>query len=169
MLICDIMSGNQKLENSDMTCSSCGYMMGAFDKECLRCKQNPPQSVTPLPQTIQSIAAPDPMPPPVLPAAMMLCPACNNSMSRKARACPHCGESFEPPTEKRVLHLFLIVWAILNTLGVLTGTLKAFLLPDASANSSYVTVIVIVCAMWCYAAIWWAIARWYGRKIQAKR
>ena len=26
-----------------MTCSSCGYMMGPFDKECPRCKLNPPK------------------------------------------------------------------------------------------------------------------------------
>ena len=26
-----------------MTCSYCGYMMGAFDKECPRCKLNPPK------------------------------------------------------------------------------------------------------------------------------
>lgn len=161
-----------------MTCSSCGYMMGPFDKNCPRCQNLPRQSTRTQQNSPAQVSMPLPQAPlpeavaalqPALPASMMLCPACSHSMSRKARACPHCGESFEMPTEKKVFYVFLIVWAILNTLGVLSGTLSAFLLPAASSNANYGVAILVVVAMWVYAGMWWAIARWYGRRSQPKR
>ena len=161
-----------------MTCSSCGYMMGPFDKNCPRCQnlprqspmtqQNSPAQVSmPLPQAPLPEAAA--APPRALPASMMLCPACGNSMSRKARACPHCGESFEPPTEKKVFHIILIVWATINTLCALGVTVSGMATVAQSTSSDVPKVYAVVLIIaWSWAALWWAIARWYGRRSQPK-
>jgi RNA polymerase subunit RPABC4/transcription elongation factor Spt4 len=155
-----------------MTCSSCGYMMGPFDKNCPRC-QNLPRTAPPPPQTpVPQIPLSEPVQAttPALPATMMLCPACGKSMSRKARACPQCGESFEPPTEKKVFHIILIVWATINTLCALGVTIggMATVAQSTSSDVPKVYAIVLIVA-WSWAAMWWAIARWYGRRSQPKR
>lgn len=161
-----------------MTCSSCGYMMGPFDKNCPRCQNLPRQSTVrqqnspvqasmPLPQ--KSLPEAAAAPPSVLPASMMLCPACSHSMSRKARACPNCGESFEPPTEKKVFHIILIVWATLCSLGALAATVDGMAAVAQSTSSDVTKVFAVVAVIaWVWAAMWWAIARWYGRKSQPK-
>jgi hypothetical protein len=49
-----------------MTCSSCGYMMGPFDKNCPRCQNlprtAPPPPQTPLPEPPAAPAATEPVP-----------------------------------------------------------------------------------------------------------
>jgi RNA polymerase subunit RPABC4/transcription elongation factor Spt4 len=150
-----------------MTCSSCGYMMSPFDKNCPRC-QNLPRTAPPPPP----VALPEPpaAPAATLPATMMLCPSCGNSMSRKARACPQCGESFEPPTEKKVFHIILIVWATLCSLGALAATVDGMATVAQSTSSDVTKVFAVVAVIaWSWAAMWWAIARWYGRRSQPKR
>ena len=71
-----------------MTCSKCGYMMGAFDKECLRCKSSTPSAMPP----------PNPQPVAVqMPAINLVpCPACQQMVSSQANACPKCGQPIAP-------------------------------------------------------------------------
>jgi hypothetical protein len=92
-------------------------------------------------------------------------------VSRNARDCPHCGESFEPPTEKKVFHIILIIWAVINTLGALFGTIGGMVQEAAQPNiSSNIGLFVIaIIGIWAWAGMWWAIARWYGRRSQPRR
>lgn len=91
-------------------------------------------------------------------------------MSRKARACPQCGESFEPPTEQKVFHVILITWATINTLCILAGTVSGMAIVAQSTSGDPLKVYALLLAVgWSWAAMWWAIARWYGRRSQPKR
>lgn len=157
-----------------MTCSTCGYMMGPFDKQCPRCENLPPK-ITPIEPPGPIVQAPVATVhvPPILPASLMLCPACNNSMSRTAHACPHCGESFEPTTEKKVIHIVLILWAVLNTFCCIYGLVNGVTLfavdPNMRIGSFPLLGIAIGVFLIAYPFLWWMIARNYGRKIQCKR
>jgi len=72
-----------------MTCSKCGYMMGTFDKECVRCKSTVasagPQASTPQPVAVLAPAI-----------SLLPCPACQQMVSSQANACPKCGQPIAP-------------------------------------------------------------------------
>lgn len=62
-----------------MICSQCNFMMGPFDKTCPRCTH---LAGTPSAVSTQSVKA----------INMLLCPACQQSVSGQAISCPRCGQ-----------------------------------------------------------------------------
>lgn len=163
-----------------MICPACGYVMGPLDKTCPRCR-NVGKPVTPQPQPESAIVAPgsSPVPPSPaqtpLPANMMPCRICANPVSCTARSCPHCGETFEPPTEWNLVHICLVVWAMANTIGVGIGTANAALImagvspsaPGADVNFALVGTALVLA--WLWVAAWWAFARSYGAQHRRDR
>lgn len=63
-----------------MTCSRCGYMTGPFDKSCPRCSH---------PDYVASAIAPAQTEQDV---NLIPCPACQQTVSSQAVACPKCGQ-----------------------------------------------------------------------------
>lgn len=163
-----------------MICPDCGYVMGPLDKNCPRCR-NVGKPVSAPPQPDATIVAPvsSPLPPspaqPQLPANMMPCRVCGNPVSCAAQSCPRCGEIFEPPTEWNLVHICLVVWALLNTIGVGIGTANAALImagaspsaPGADVNFAMIGAALLLAWLWVLA--WWAFAISYGKQRRRDR